>query len=201
MLPLNSYFSYDNWKLYPNGSRILTSQFRNSWRVTDTGALALGYSDVAIVVDSTFLKGRSGADTLVHTEQRYFRTSSNGDVFEYGFIARLVGLRDSVLVIPKWDRLFSPSAGANTFWVVETNDSATTGTIYGTYLPILETVEASINGVSNGVLSYHVEITGRNLAVHIWVSNSPSAFLRLWDQSEVLYNRGFQELRVMRTGG
>ena len=181
MLPLNSYFSFDNWKLSPSGSRISASRFRTSWTVVDTGAVAIGFPGVAIVIDSTFSRDVRGADSLVQTFYRYFRISPNGDVFEFGFIARLFEQRDTINVNPKWDNLLSPSAQTNTYWIVETNDS--------------------INGVSLGVLAYHVEITGRNLTLGLWVGGSPPTFLRLWDQSDVLYNRVFQELRMRRIVG
>jgi hypothetical protein len=198
-LPLGGYYTYDNWKLYANGSRIPTSLFRTSWKVVDTGTVYIGYADVTVVVESTFAKDIHGIDSLGRLEQRFFRTSRNGEVFEFGFVARLLEQRDTVLISPRWDKLFAPQAGANVPWIVETNDSATIGVIYGTLLPGLETVETSINGVPSGVLAYHVEITGRNLVIDIWVSDSPSAILRVWDQSDVLYNRVFQELRVLHT--
>jgi hypothetical protein len=201
MFPLNSYYSFDNWKLSPGGNRISASKFRTSWTVVDTGAVAIGFPGVAIVIDSTFARNVHGADSLAQTMYRYFRTTSNGDVFEFGFIARLFEQRDTVQVRPKWDKLFSPLTGANTSWIVEANDSATIETIYARYLPALETVETSVNGVSTGVLACHVEITGMNLVVGIWISDSPTAILRVWDTSDVLYNRIFQELKVIRTSG
>jgi hypothetical protein len=201
MFPLNSYYSFDNWKLSPSGSRIFASRFRTSWTVADTGAVAIGFPGVAIVIDSTFARDVRGADSLVQTLYRYFRTSPNGDVFEFGFIARLFEQRDTINVNPKWDKLLSPSAQTNMYWSVETNDSSTVGTVYARFLPGLETVRDSINGVSLGVLAYHVEITGRNLTLGLWVGGSPPTFLRLWDQSDVLYNRVFQELRMRRTAG
>jgi hypothetical protein len=201
MFPLNSYCSFDNWKLSPSGSRLSASRFRTSWTVVDTGAVAVGFPSVAIVIDSTFARDVGGADSLVQTLYRYFRTASNGDVFEFGFIARLFEQRDTIDVNPNWDKFLSPSTEANTFWTVGTNDSSTVGTVYARFLPGLETVRDSINGVSMGVLAYHVEITGRNLTLGLWVGGSPPAFLRLWDQSEVPYNRIFQELRMRRIGG
>jgi hypothetical protein len=122
-------------------------------------------------------------------------------MLEFGFIARLFEQRDTIAVNPKWDKLLSPSTEANVFWTVETNDSSTVGTVNARFLPDLETVRDSINGVALGVLAYHVEIIAGNLALGLWVGGSPPAFLRLWDQSDVLYNRVFQELRFRRTGG
>lgn len=201
MFPLNSYYSLDNWKLSPGGSRIAASKFRTSWTVIDTGAVAMGFPGVAIVIDSTFAKDAGGSDSLVQTLYRYFRVSPERDVFEFGFIARLLEQRDTLNVNPRWDRLLSPSTEANALWIVETGDTATVGVVYARFLPDLEIVRDSINGVSMGVLAYHVEITGRNLMLGLWVGGSPPTFLRFWDQSDVPYNRIFQELRVRRTVG
>ena len=201
MFPLNSYYSFDNWKLSPGGNRISASKFRTSWTVVDTGAVAIGFPGVAIVIDSTFARNVHGADSLAQTMYRYFRTTSNGDVFEFGFIARLFEQRDTVTVNPRWDKLLSPSTETNAYWIVETGDPSSVGTVSARFLPGLETVRDSINGVSLGVLAYHVEITGRDLSLGLWVGGSPPAFLRFRDQSDVLYNRIFQELRFRRVIG
>jgi hypothetical protein len=153
---------------------------------------------VTIVVDSAFAAGTAGTDSLKGTELRYFHTSANGDVFEFGLIARLRRQRDTIQIDPVWDRILSPSSGTGVFWTVETQDSPAAGSVYGMFYPQLETVKDSINGVSMGVLAYHVEFTGVNLTLGIWVGGTPPAFLRTWDQSDIPFNRVFQELRVRR---
>lgn len=197
MLRVNDYFNYDNWQLDLYGSRIPSSKFRSSWTVTDTSAVVYGHPSVAIVGDSIFAKDVRGVDSLVRVDYRYFRTSPNGDVFEFGFVARLLEQRDTVQVSATWDKLLSPSA-ANASWLVEANDS-TVGTVYGSFLPALELVGTTINGVPSGVLAYHVGITGRNLTLGLWVSGSPSAFLRFRDDSDVEGVRIFQELATLRS--
>jgi len=200
-LPLGSYYSYDNWVLYPDGSFIPGSQFRTSWEVIDTDAVAMGFSGVTDVRESTFVPTETATDSLVRIRHRYFRTSAEGDVFEYGFVARLLQDRDSIQVPSVWDKLLSPSSGLDVPWTVETSDSPSVGTIEGRFFPQLETVEDSINGVAMGVLAYHAEIDGTDLTFGLWVGGSPPAFLRGWDQSDVPFNRIFQELRVRRVGG
>ncbi|MEK9139041.1 MAG: hypothetical protein AAB393_18130 [Bacteroidota bacterium] len=198
MLHLNDYYSFDNWKLDPDGFRIPSSRFRTSWRVLDTGAVAIGYPGVAIVIDSTFARDASGRDSLVGTSYRYFRTTSNGDVFEFGFVSKLLATRDTLVVDPRWDKLLSPSVMPNSLWIVESGDS-TVGTVYARFLTARELVGTTVNGVASGVLAYHVEITGLNLTLSLWVSDSPSGFLRFRDDSNVPYNRIFQELTSLRT--
>jgi len=201
MFPLNSYYTFDNWKLSPGGSRLSASQFRTSLTVVDTGSVAIGFPGVTILIDSTFARDVRGVDSLVQARYRYFRTTPDGDLFEFGFIARLFEQRDTVTVNPRWDKLLSPSTETNAYWIVETGDPSSVGTVSARFLPGLETVRDSINGVSLGVLAYHVEITGRDLSLGLWVGGSPPAFLRFRDQSDVLYNRIFQELRFRRVIG
>ncbi len=196
-LLLNAYYSYDNWKLDPDGFHIPSSKFRSAWRVTDTSAVVAGFQGVAIVIDSTFAKDAHGVDSLVRTEYRYFQTSPNGEVFEFGFIARLIEQHDTVDVGSRWDKLLSPPATANTSWIVEAGDSLAGGNIYGTFFPAPELVGATINGVQSGVLAYHVQVTGRNLDVHVWISGTPSAFARFRDDSPGSGTRIFQELVVL----
>ena len=198
-LSLNSYYGYDNWILYPDGSFIPGSKYHTSWRAVDTASVEFGYAGVTDVLDSTFASNASGTDSLAGVRHRYFRTAPNGDFFEYGFIAQLLYARDSLELDPQWDRLLSPSAGLEVYWTVESSNSPAVGTIEGRFLPQPETVEDSINGVAMGVLAYHVEITGVDLTLGIWVGGSPPAFLRISDLSDVPFNRLFQELRVRRT--
>ena len=198
-LSLNSYYIFDNWFLDPFGSNIPGSKYRTSWRVVDTGAVVIGYPGVTDVVESTFVANSSGSDSLVRIGHRYFRTDPNGDVFEYDLIARLFQMRDSIQADPQWDKILSPSAGINVFWTVETSDSPAVGTIEGRFLPQLETLADSLNGIARGVLAYHTELAGANLTLGIWVGGSPPAILRTWDQSDVLFNRIYQELRGRRT--
>lgn len=196
-LPLNSYYTYDNWKFDSYGFPVSSSEFRNSWTVVDTGAVSLGYPGVTVVVDSIFTRDPGGGDSLERVEQRYFR-SENGDVLEYGFIARLLQQRDSVLIPPQWDKLFSSTAGANSSWMVEGNDSLLDG-VYATFYPSRELLGATVNGIPTGILAYHVEITGGNLDIHFWISDSPSCVLRIEDDSNVAASRRYQRLILLRT--
>lgn len=196
-LPLNSYYSFDNLQFNFYGIPVPFSEFRNSWTVVDTNATVLGFQGVTIAVDSIFTRSSSGRDSLVLIEHRYFRTE-NGNVLEYGFIARLLGQRDSIVLDPEWNKIFSPSGGANTLWTVETNDSLPGG-VYGFFYSSRELLGTTINGVQTGVLAYHVEITGPSLDLHLWISDSPSCILIVEDDSDVYVNRMYRKLLLLRT--
>ncbi len=196
-LPLNGYYSYNNWEVDYYGFPVPSSEFRSSWRVIDTGAVSLGYPGVTIVVDSIFAHDVQGGDSLALIEYRYLR-AENGDVFEFGFIARLLEQRDSVTISPQWDKVFSSSAGANSSWTVELNDSASGG-IYASFYPSLELLGTTVNNVPTGLLAYHVEITGQTLDVNLWISNSPPCIVRVEDNSNVEANRMYRKLTLLRT--
>jgi hypothetical protein len=119
-------------------------------------------------------------------------------VFEYGFIERLLAQRDSIVLDAEWDKLFSPSGGANTLWTVETNDSLSDG-VYGSFYSSRELIGTTINGVQTGVLAYHVEITGQSIDIHLWISDSPSCILIVEDDSDVYVNRMYRKLLLLRT--
>ena len=196
-LPLDSYYSFDNMELDYYGFPVPLSEFRNSWTILDTSAVSLGYQGVTVAVDSIFRTDTRGSDSLARTEYRYFRTVA-GDVFEYGFIARLLEQRDSILISPQWDKLFSSSAGANALWTVESNDSLPDG-VYGSFYSSRELIGTTVNNVPTGVLAYHVEITGQALDIHLWISDAPSCILLVEDDSDVEVNRMYQRLILLRT--
>lgn len=196
-LPLNGYYSFENQEFDYYGFPVPSSEFRDSWMIVDTNAISLGHPGVTVAIDSIFKRDSLGSDSLARTEYRYFR-SENGDVFEYGFIARLLAQRDSITIAPEWDRVFSSSGGANALWTVETNDSLPEG-VYGSFYSSREVIGTTINGVQTGVLAYHVEITGPDLDIHLWISDSPSCILVVEDDSNVYVNRMYQKLLLLRT--
>ena len=199
-LPLNSYHRFDNWKLDLDGFRIPASKFHSAWRITDTSATIAGFSHNVIVSDSTFAKDTRGGDSLVNVRNRYFRTSSEGDVFELGFVAHLIEEHDTVAVEEKWDKIFSPSTTGNASWIVEPGDSSNVGNVYAVRAPSQELVGTMINGVPTGVLAWRVEVTGNDLVLQLWVSSSPSALLRFLDDSPGQGVRIYQELTTLQYG-
>jgi hypothetical protein len=157
-LQLSSYYSYDNWNLDPDGFRTPSSKFRTAWRVMDTSATVSGYSDVVVVNDSTFAKDFRGNDSLVSVGNRFFRTSVEGDVFELGFIARLLEQHDTVLATAKWDKILA----AGSSWIVQAGDSANGGTVYASVAPMQELVGVTVNGMASGVRARVIDITNQD---------------------------------------
>jgi hypothetical protein len=157
--------------------------------------VVFGFSGVTIVAESTFARDEGAEDSLVDLNYRYFRTSEEGDLFEFGFVAGLVARHDTLLTPATWDRIFSPQAFSSS-WQVREPDT-TVGTVSGIILPALELVGTVIDGTPSAVPAYHVQITGRTLGLDLWLSASPSAFLRFRDGAEV--GGSFQELMLMRS--
>ena len=198
VLPLDAHFDFNNWVLDYYGNYIPSTLFRTSWLVVDTSAVWAGYSHVTVVVESTY---SSPGNSLADTRARYFRTSSIGDVYEWGFISHLLAERDTVVVSSMWDKIFSPATTAGVTWLVESNDSASVGNVYASIQPSQELVSTVVNGVSIGIPAFRVDLTGTNLDLRLWFSTSPSALLRSIDNSYVDGVRILQELRSLNTSG
>lgn len=193
------YFSFDNWKIDIYGNRIQSSYFRNSWTVGDTGKSILGWTRVAIVVDSTF----QGSSQFVRRDSLYFRFTDEGDVYQYGFLKSLIAERETLNFAPRWDRIAAFSQALGESWQIMRIDTSmgarTNQTVYGTIIPTREYVGVTINGVQRAVLSYRIEITKPRLDYKFWLVDSPTAVAKVIDDSEALPNSTFRQLTTMKT--
>ncbi len=193
------YFSFDNWKIDIYGNKIQSSYFRNSWTVADTGRSVLGWTRVAIIVDSTF----QGSSQFVRRDSLYFRFTDEGDVYQYGFLKSLIAERESLNFAPRWDRIAAFSQTLGNSWEIMRIDTSMGGrknqTVYGTISSAREYVGVTINGVQRAVLSYRIEITKPKLDYKFWLVDSPTAVAKVIDDSEALPNSTLRQLATMRT--
>ena len=114
------YFSFDNWKLDIYGLKIQNSYFRNSWTVADTGRSLLGWTRVAIIIDSTF----QGSIQFVRRDSLFFRFTDEGDVYQYGFLKSLIAERESLNFAPRWDRIAAFSQTLGNSWEIMRIDTS-----------------------------------------------------------------------------
>lgn len=194
-----TYFSFDNWKLDGFGQRISSSYYRSSWTVTDTGRTIRGEAGVTVVVDSTF--DTSGVFT--RRDSLFFRTGADGDLYQWSFLYSLIAERESLQLVPQWDKIAAFSLPRGASWVVATIDTSIgakeTETVYGR-------IEASsayvgpmiINGEERTILSSKVEIIKPRMYYALWISDSPSTVARMLDDSDILRNAVLRELKVVR---
>lgn len=193
------YFSFDNWKLDFFGFRIPSSYYRNSWTVVDTGANLRGAARVVVVIDSTF----DSTQQLARLDSLLFRFETNGDVFQYGFLASLIAERESLSLAPQWDRIAAFSQPTGTSWVVARIDTgmgaSTQQTVLGTISPTPEYVgPVMVDGEERAILAYRIEITKPKLDYTFWLSDAPTSFPRAVDESDILRNVTLRELKTVR---
>jgi hypothetical protein len=193
------YFVYDNWKLDGSGRKIGNSYFRNTWTVADTGRTLLGSTRVTIIIDSTF----STAGHFQRLDTVYIRVAENGDLFQYGFLYRLIAERESLNIFPSWDRIAAFSVPRGQSWVIARIDTSRGEgrivNIVGRIVPAQEYVGLIVNGQQRAVLSHRINISKPKLDYTFWVTDSPSAVLRAVDESTILTNIMLKEIGVMFT--
>ncbi len=193
------YYQFDNWKLDFYGFRIPSSYFRNSWTVTDTGVSIRGSVGVIVVIDSTF----DSTQQLTRLDSLFFRVDTNGDVFQYGFLASLIAERESLTLVPQWDRIAAFSQPTGSSWVLARIDTPagapSVQTVVGSIVPTPEYIgPVTVDGEERAVLSYRIEITKPNLDYVFWLSDAPTSFPRMLDDSEILRNATLRELKTVR---
>lgn len=191
------HFAYENWNLDEYGFRIQTSLYRSSWSVRDT-SFQSGLSQPAIlVIDSIFSPILS--DTLVGADSVLLRRDSNGDIYQFGFLAGLFRRKEGRETAPGWDRIAAFSQGFNSSWVVGWADSIGGEPVYGTLPNQRRAVAVSVNGINTVVLAYEVIIISQSLYVTLRISDSPSAFLGFRDESVYGANGLLQEARRVQS--
>ena len=170
-------FTYDFWPLDGYGYPVLSSKGRRIWHVMKTGGTYDGYTGVTTVTDSTLTDSAKSADTL------HFQFADNGDVFQHGFLARLIHRRESRLIPARWECLAAFSQGSRNFWIVGFADSAETVPVYGQITGDTKYYLTAVNGTQTVLTVYRVDVSGPNLELTLVLTDSPSAFAGFRDET------------------
>ena len=200
-LSRGDYFRYNNWKLDEYGFRIISSRFGDSWIVADTGRSHNGRYPVAFVTDSVFATTSGGADSLTRVDTLYLHISSQGDIEQFGFLKSLLERRQGVAIQPTWDRIAAFSMGTSQRWIVGYADTAMAEPVYGLIENQREFVAVEVNGTQTLLLAYRVNIDSPDLEVTIWITDAPSALLRLRDESLHSTLGSMKEIELLRSVG
>ncbi len=163
-------FVYEHWELDRYGIRIPNSNVRRVWRVIADSAQAMGYADVTVVVDS--MVGRA-VDTLL------FRFLPSGDIYQYGFLATIIERWGDRVIPPRWDQIAAFSRGLSGGWTVGWVDSAARVTARGQTAGQQLLFEVPVDGVRTLFPGFRVEISAEDVECSYWISDAPSAFLRI----------------------
>jgi hypothetical protein len=172
-LPMGTQFLYDTWWLdqayYP---QLPSTKTKTSWRVLSTGETYQGMSGVTIIADSA----STGRDTL------YLAPTSSGDLYIYGFLARLTKRRDRYDIPPRWDHVASFSAGSQSLWTVGVADSLGEDVVTGSVTSSSDYYTTVVDGVTEVFPTYRIDLTGRTLYYSLWFSSSPNAIVRFLEE-------------------
>ena len=195
------FYRYNNWKLDEYGYRIVSSQFRDSWTVADTGRSYKNRYPVTFVTDSLFATTTSGGDSLVRVETLYFHVSPGGGIEQYGFLTSLLEPRLGTTVQPTWNQIAVFSNGTSQRWIVGYADTALSEPVYGSIEDQRDFVAVEVNGAQTLLLAYIVAIDSPDLEVTIWITDAPSAVLRIRDESIQSTLGSMKEIEAVRSAG
>ncbi len=191
-------FTYDNWKV-TFGGRDASSRFTNTWTVTDTGLVMLSMSHVTLIIDSTF----GANERFVRRDTLLFSLHDNGDVYQYGFLRSLIAERETLTIVPQWERIAALSQSLGSSWTIARLDTSTGLPRAETVVGVLGTtrpyVGVTVNGVVRGLLAYDIDISKPKLRYNLLLLDSPAAIVQTYDQPDVLTYDLLRQLRTMRT--
>jgi hypothetical protein len=176
------FFVYERWALDEFGYRTGSVQGQESWRILQTGITAQGETGVTVVIDSV---GALRFDTLL------VRSTTSGDTYQFGFLARLVNQVSGRTIVPRWDLLLRSGPGSPSAWVVGVGDSTAGDTVYAQRVDAPDYFVVQLNGRSNVFPAYRVELNGVSLQFVLWVADAPSCFAGFRAESTSLGN-GFE---------
>jgi hypothetical protein len=184
-------FIYDGWITDLYGFPSDSLSFHRVWDVLATDVKRDGFTDVVVVRDSSifFVIDSIMVDTL------YLRTSTNGQVYWYGFLSDLIGRREHRSVAKQWDPLIR---FGETAWTVGTLDSAGQQPLVGQLAAQPDYFAVKINSVSTAFPSWRIEMNGETLEYFLWVSNSPACFPRLEEDPDPFNGINSGSLLILR---
>lgn len=189
-LPAGAHFTYTAYTLDHRSPQIPSATKSSaSWEVVSTQEAYMGRTGVTVIADSS----RAGRDTL------YLSATPAGDIYIYGFLARLTKRRMGYHIPRMWDRVASFSAGRFGSWTVGTADSLGQDVVYGSVAGTTEYYSATVDGVMEVFPTYRVDLTSSTLYASLWFSNTPSAIVRLLDEPDYQVDGQLRELVAITT--
>ena len=186
--PAGAQFTYNTWSLDQSYSQPPSAKTSTYWTVLGTVKDYQGMSGVTVIVDSTI----TGSDTL------YLATSSTGDLYFYGYLARLARRRLGNTIPPRWDLVAAFSQGASGSWTVGPVDSLGQDIVYGSSVGASDYYSASVDGVTEVFPTYRVDLTGSTLLCSLWFSSIPNTIVRLLDEPDYPVTGRLLELATVR---
>jgi|GEM_PF-4539076 len=174
---------FDAWNYDAYNELVPASHTSPLWKVYAVNDSWAGAADVTSIQEFSPPGQPSGT-----TDTLRFRFLSSADIYQYGFIARVVMRREGVRLAPSWDRIAAFSLPTTSTWAVGTADSAGLDTLRGTVNGDEQYFVAILNGVKTVFHGYGVSLNSLDLEYTIIVSDVPPAFLVVEEASTPIAN-------------
>jgi hypothetical protein len=190
-LPAGAQFAYNTWTLDQRYPQLPAVKSTTTWRVLSTQETYEGMSGVTIIAESSY----TGVDTL------YLASTPAGNLYIYGFLARITMQRLGSTIPSRWDLVASFSAGMGGSWTVGPADSLGQDIVHGNIAGASDYYSASVDGVTEVFPTYRIDLTGSSLFYSLWLSSTPNAIVRLLEEPGYETDGTLYELVMIKTGG
>lgn len=187
---------FDAWALNGFGDRIPSSQTSVLWRVVDTGGTAAGRTRITTIIE----QAGPGAPPI-RRDTLLFQFRADGDIWQYGFLARSVLVRENRTIPYAWDRIAAFSLGAGGIWIVGTQDSAGTDAVQGRVLDDRSFFSVSVNGVETLFRGYSVTLVGTNYEYGFTIAAPPPAMVVQQEDPGPVRNGRLRILNTLKVHG
>lgn len=188
--------TFDSWALDGFGNRILSTQTSILWRIVDTGGTALGRSRITTIVE----QAGPGAPP-VPPDTLLFQFRADGDIYQYGFLARFVLRRERRTIPSAWDRIAAFSLPIGGLWIVGALDSAGTDLVQGRVLDDNSYFSLGVNGVETLFRGYSTTMVGTNYWYGLTIAAPPPAVVVQREEPGSGYNGQLRILNALRVHG
>lgn len=167
-------FLYDAWVIDEYGYQLPSTRASAFWRIMNVNNTISGFSSVTTILDSASILRDSAAvlDTVS------LALGQNGDVYRYGFLARMAQIRKKPQPPRLWDRIAALSIGSGTSWLVGYLDAGEKEPVYGRVSGAPELFSVRVNGVQTVYSGIRVDLGGPTFNYSYWLSDAPTSFLR-----------------------
>ena len=183
-------FQSDGWRTASYGFVVDSTRRRHTQDVITTSGQAGGASDVIVIADSavTVRTGQTARDTI------YLRLTGGGNLLQYGLLSGLVKKREGREIPKRWDVVYE--AGSST-WTVGSVDAAGTEKVIASVNGTPEYFQVALNTNPTLVPAYRISMSGSKLDFYVWISDSPTCFPRVQEESEPLAGIPYGERRLL----
>jgi hypothetical protein len=163
---------FDTWQLGVYGDKIPSSYAQILWCVTSVSDSFGGRTGVTTMIADTLGRPPTpAADTL------RFQFSTNGDIFEFGYLTRIRQRHQWPAVPPTWDRIAALSLQVGDVWDVGTVDSLGEDLVEGFVDARGQYFVARVNGVATVFPGYVTTLAASNFSCGFSFADAPSALV------------------------